>query len=210
MSNSIITPSTELDAVNDMLLTIGESPVNKIGSGLEESAIAHRILHRVSRQVQSRGWFFNTEGRLIKRTPEGEAILPRNVLKVDVMGDKGRFIQRGLKLYDRMLGTYRIDEDMPAQIVVGLDFDELPEVARTYIYIRAARIFQAQTVGSQVLNAYALQEEMDALVLLEQEETEAGDYNLFRNPEVRSLLDRSAGSAAHVGSLTYAALRLEV
>ena len=55
------TPTTELEAVNIMLSTIGEAPVNNLDSGLVDAETAETILKNVSRDVQSHGWNFNSE-----------------------------------------------------------------------------------------------------------------------------------------------------
>ena len=53
---------TELEAVNVLLTTIGEAPVNTLtGKQTTDVAIAQQVLNEVNREVQSRGWHFNTE-----------------------------------------------------------------------------------------------------------------------------------------------------
>lgn len=55
-----ITAITELDAVNEMLSVIGESPVNTLENLQNIDAInALRILRAINRQEQARGWSFN-------------------------------------------------------------------------------------------------------------------------------------------------------
>ena len=57
-----VVASSELEAVNFMLDTIGEAPVSSIeGSGLVDVKIAVNTLAMVSRQVQVEGWAFNTD-----------------------------------------------------------------------------------------------------------------------------------------------------
>ena len=52
---------TELEAVNVLLTTIGEAPVLINGKQTTDVAIAQQVLNEVNREVQSRGWHFNTE-----------------------------------------------------------------------------------------------------------------------------------------------------
>ena len=57
-----LTPQTELDAVNAMLLSIGQAPVSTLSvTGLKDVSFAQYILHSVSREVQLKGWEFNTD-----------------------------------------------------------------------------------------------------------------------------------------------------
>ena len=56
-----ITPTTELQAVNTMLSTIGEAPVNSItGTTTVDVSVAKNILDETSMSIQSQGWNFNT------------------------------------------------------------------------------------------------------------------------------------------------------
>jgi hypothetical protein len=57
-----LAPTTELEAVNTMLNTIGEAPVNTLVNMTSvDASSALSILNSVNREVQSQGWFFNTE-----------------------------------------------------------------------------------------------------------------------------------------------------
>ena len=54
---------SELDAVNMMLMTIGEYKVNDLDNlaGRSDAAIAKDILNNTSRAVQAKGWTFNMD-----------------------------------------------------------------------------------------------------------------------------------------------------
>ena len=53
-----LSATTKLEAVNIMLSTIGENPVNSLTSGLVDAELAETILGSVSKAVQSEGWNF--------------------------------------------------------------------------------------------------------------------------------------------------------
>ena len=54
-----ITALNELDAVNEIIGTLGESPINSLENMSNIDAInALRILRTISRQEQARGWSF--------------------------------------------------------------------------------------------------------------------------------------------------------
>jgi hypothetical protein len=62
MAHADLVLTTELDAVNTMLYTIGEQPVSSLAeSGLADVAIAKTILTEQSRRFQAKGWDFNTD-----------------------------------------------------------------------------------------------------------------------------------------------------
>tara|TARA_R100000458_G_C8232831_1_gene214042 strand:- start:340 stop:957 length:618 start_codon:yes stop_codon:yes gene_type:complete len=192
----VMTPTTELDAVNQMLVSIGEAPVNVLGSGLQEAEIAQTTLTNISRDVQSQGWYFNTEIRYtLARNSDNEIVLPNNCVKVDrtqVYRDYDTdVVERNRKLYDRVTNSYTFDKDLVVNMVVLLDFNELPEVARRYITLKAARVFQDQTVGAQELHGYQINDEQFAYLALREAESESMDYNVFDNYDTYRVLDRT-------------------
>jgi hypothetical protein len=185
---------TTLDAVNMCLFAIGEAPVNRVeGSGLVDAAVALRTVVNVSREVQKNGWHWNTEIRL-PLTPDvdGNLKLPANTLKVDTVGDDegADLTQRGTRLYDRVNHTYAFTRSYTVDLVVMLDFEEIPEAARNYIALRAARRFQQNAVGSTELAGFHAQDELRALVDLQNAEAENGDYNMMNGWAVARVLNR--------------------
>ena len=57
----MISPTTELDAVNEIIGAIGEAPVNTLENIMNVDVIsALRILRNNNRSFQSRGWSFNS------------------------------------------------------------------------------------------------------------------------------------------------------
>ena len=194
-----MTPTTKLEAVNTLLSAIGESPINTLNSGLVEATLAEQIVDNISRSTQSRGWSFNTDLEF-KLSPDlaGEVALPTNCLHVDMtslrMSSTSDLVQRGNKLYDRVKNTFAIDDTIEVHIVVLLDFEDLPETARRFITVRAARIFQDRTLGSDTLHGFQQDDEITAWADLQQAEAEVQDYNIFDNYETYSVVDRSVGS----------------
>lgn len=193
----MLSPTTELQAVNSMLYTIGESPVSSVAdNGVVDAATALSTLQEVSREVQARGWHFNTEEgyRLMPTYPDGEIRLPDNVLRVDAVVNGARDLNvtsRGKRLYNKKNHSYRFKKAVTVNMVVLLDFEDLPEFARGYIGTRAARIFQTRTVGSAELNSFSANDEARALVQLEEAEAETADYNILSgNSGVAEILYR--------------------
>ena len=179
----MLSPTTELEAINTMLSTIGESPVNAVeDTGNVDVVIARQILQTVSREVQARGWHFNTEKNYtITPDSEGYLVLPNTVLKVDtVYPDSSKdVVVRGSRLYDREKHTYVFTDAVKVDMTILLTFDELPEVARNYATIRASRIFQERVVGSDTLHAFNSQDEVRAMVSLMEYEADTADLNIL-------------------------------
>ena len=185
--------TTQLDAVNTMLSAIGEAPVNSLSSGLVEAEIAETILNTVDREVQSMGWHFNTElNKSFAQDTSGNILLGADVLRADatLKVDSKDLVQRGLKMYDRKNHTFNIGANVALDVVVQLDFDDLPEPAKRYITLRATRIFQDRIVGSNTLHDFQERDEQMALIELKEFDKAADDHNIFDNYDVYGVIDR--------------------
>jgi hypothetical protein len=175
--------TTELEAVNTLLSTIGESPI----SSLEESAngadaaIALSVLREVSRKVQMIGWHFNQE-RNFRMAPSisGEIFLPANCVQIDDSSYPGiDVVERGGRLYNRTEQSYLFSKAVTVDLTLLLEFEELPQAARTYITDKSSRIFQNRVVGSQLLSAFTAEDEREAKTVLKKYESQTADYNIL-------------------------------
>ena len=200
------TPTTTLGAVNSMLSTIGEAPVNGLNSGLVEAETAETILNEVSRSVQADGWNFNSEPNYsVAATSDGDVVLPTEIIRADLATTKYRsstneYIQRGNKMYDKVNHTYNIGKTLKLNVVDLLAFELMPEVARRYVSVKAARIFQERVLGSSTLSQMNRTDEQEALFSLKEHEGDNGDYNIFDDYGTASVLDRSIGKVVTNGS----------
>jgi hypothetical protein len=185
--------TSKLDAVNTMLSSIGEAPVSSLSSGLIEAEIAETILDTVDREVQSMGWNFNTElKKSFAQDISGQVVLPADILRADAtyQANSKDLVQRGLKMYDKKNHTFVIGAATELDVVVQLVFDDLPEVAKRYIVLRATRIFQDRVVGSGTLHDFQQGDEQTALMLLREFDTDLEDHNIFDNYDVFRVIDR--------------------
>jgi hypothetical protein len=190
-----VTPMTKLEAVNQMLTAIGESPVNTLFQGTSVDArIAVQVLDEVDRAVQIMGWHFNTEKDYpFSRDVSNNINLSQNIVRVDV--DNSLYpdvdvVQRGTKLYDRKNHTFVFTQDLKGEIILLLSFEELPEPARHYITTRASRIFQDRVVGSGDAARSLMNDEMLALSQLKEFDNDTGDYSVFDNYDVARIILR--------------------
>ena len=151
-----VAATTELECINIMLAAIGEAPINTLTGTLPVDAVtAQKTLAEINKDVQNEGWSFNQEFN-VKLTRDGtnQIALGTDMLKVDAnVFDHPTIdvIQRGLKMYDRKNNTYVFDTDLTCNITYFRNFDEIPESARRYINIRAARVFVDRLVGDDGL-----------------------------------------------------------
>lgn len=192
-----MTPTTKLEAINRMLISVGETPVASI-TGEDDAAVvtAVTVFDEVSRAVQLEGWAFNTEHGypLYPDSSTKQIKVPTSALSVDI--DKRRYwgmdpVLRGSFIYDRENHTYLFEQALEAKIVFGLEFDYLPEEARNYIAYRACRRYQDTSFGSDTLHRFNEQEEQRARALLLEVHSEDDDLNFLRDdPQFNGVLAR--------------------
>jgi hypothetical protein len=208
MSEQSLTNMSELQAVNMMLTTIGEQPIANLNdkAGLQDASIAQDILHNTSRQVQSRGWIFNTDLQKILSPDSttaggGKIKVDSNVLRIDttskVRSNKTDVVERAGYLYDREKNTNLFTDTVTVDYVTFLPFESIPESARRYIAVKSARIFHDRVVGSGELHAFFQQDEMQAWSDLLEYQSEIGDFNIFDDYDTFRVVDRNQDSNEH-------------
>ena len=189
-----IAATTELESVNIMLAAIGESPINSLTGTLPVDArLAQSTLTEVNKDVQSEGGSCNTEidVTLTRDSVTKNIALATDVLRVDPnihQHPSVDAIQRSLRLYDRLNNTFEFDEDMICTVVYLRLFNEIPEPARRYITIKAARIFVDRLVSDQGLRSYTEQDELRARSILMETDLANADHNILRgDPSLTSV-----------------------
>lgn len=178
-----LVPLNMLAAVNQLLVSIGEQPVATLEDpGLPvDVSLAKNLITETSRNVQTEGWNFNTDYDY-PLTPDinGNIAHPSNVLKFDAMpAEQLDLVQRGTRVYNRKDRTFTFTKTVKCEVTWFFPFDELPSAARSYITIRAARVFQDRTVGAVDLHGYQAQDEATARVLFEQASAQSEDSNVL-------------------------------
>jgi len=197
-----VAATTELQCINIMLAAIGEAPINSLVGLLPADAVtAQSTLLEANKSIQSEGWSFNTEIDVtFTRDGSNQINLPTNILRIDANVNHHPTIdpiQRGTKLYDRQNNKYEFDEDLICTVVYFRDFDEIPEPARHYMNIQAARKFVDRLVSDQALRTYTLQDEQRARAILMETDLANGDHNILRgDPSLTSIFDTYNPSSA--------------
>jgi hypothetical protein len=181
MPTEILTPTTELEAVNACLASIGEAPVTQVEASFVDAELAQNLLRSVSRAEQTKGFTFNTEKAMIL-SPDVNGIiwLPENTLSFLQIEDR-TVVQRGKRLYSTTTHSYVFTAAVTADLVVALQFDELPEALRHYVYVAAARRFQNRMGADRVVHQISVDDELRAKADWMNVEAEVGNYNALTN-----------------------------
>lgn len=202
--------TTELEAVNTILSTVGEPPIVSLtGQQNADATIARNILGEISREVQAQGWHFNTlYDQTLTPDSSGHIQLAEEVVRVDnspvvpgsftpngatLGSDERDVVQRGDRLFDKTNNTYVFSSNVRATLVYLYDFEELPEPARRYITVRSARVFQDRMVGSQKAHMYTVQDEARALAVMKEFEGDTADRTIFDHYDVAKAVNRRSG-----------------
>jgi len=177
--------STELDAVNQILSSVGQAPVTTLDLQNPEVSIVLNTLREVNRQVQAEGWIFNTEREYVL-TPDNETneiAYPFNMLQIDTnyQYHKSKYdvVRRGAKLYDRLHHTYTFTDSIQADVVWYFDFTDVPPAIQAYITARAARMCATKMIGDRELNGLLQEQELQTRAAAIEYDCNQGDYSMF-------------------------------
>ena len=183
MSHFTLVPVNELQAVNMLLAAIGEAAVSSLETATTVDVTqAKNLLSNINREVQQKGWHFNTEWDVIlsldsdSRIPLGTSILsiysPTKLTTI-----RGR--EGSPFLYDLDNNTFTWETSINDAITITLlDFEDIPQTARQYITSKAARIFQEEIIGQISAESINRQEEVEAYADLMDDEGERSGFNV--------------------------------
>ena len=198
----MVVPTTKIQAVNTLLDVISESPVTTLGENADATA-AETVLDEVNMRVQSRGWYFNTHIQDLTINESGKFPLGTSVSRFDWPRSSPddpdlvlRFIEDGAaEVYDRKNNTTTFEVGKvfkDCHITSLLEFTRLPEAARQFIMISAARTFQARRLTSNQRERFSFEQERRAEAEMKREELKAGDFSSFSSPIANNILHRRA------------------
>jgi hypothetical protein len=199
--SSTIGTDTELSAVNSILGSIGQAPVNTLGTLTSynnqeiatyenpEVSFIYNILREVNVDVQNEGWVFNRENdvELSPETSTGFINYPADALRIDVSDNSfdrsTNIVKREGKLYDKVHKSYVFDKAIKVNIVRIYDFDDLPSVFQRYITARASTRAATQLVANPQLVQLLGQQEAFARAACMEYECNQSDANYMGFPD---------------------------
>lgn len=173
----------KLNALNNILAGIGVRPVTSYEASHPDAVIARQHLSRFNREIQSRGWWVNRERglTLVRGQVDGKILLPSNTLLVNPVCTTDNFVKRGNYLYDLDNHTFVFAKDVEVNLVVELDFNDLPESLQVYITRAATLEFAVVREGDQKKVAAMDQFLTSARSLAMSDELRNGNYNAHNN-----------------------------
>ncbi len=166
-----------------LLAAVGESAVSSLETATTVDVTqAKNLLSNISREVQQKGWHFNTEWDVVlsldsnSRIPLGNSILsvysPSKLTTI-----RGR--SSSPFLYDLDNNTFTWTTSINDAVTITLlDFEDIPQTARQYITAKASRIFQEEIIGQVAAETVNRQEEAEAYADLLDDEGERSGFNV--------------------------------
>lgn len=204
---------SKLKAVNQMLRSINEQAVSSLSSGQLDAERAQDVLDETSRRIQVEGWHANTRQNVTLTTnASNQFAVGVNALSVDSVNPRGvrpsagniansRFYNVMLKRAadDSKFLLYDVDRDsetwtdittITVSIIEFLNFEHLPPALQVYIYKAAAHEFQKDSVASQVLYEFTLEDVQTAMATAIQDDAKNEDSNVLENRAAWSVVQR--------------------
>jgi len=177
------TPQTLLEAVNALLQAIRVSGVMSLAATdtNQDASDAKQALDNAAREIQLKGWEFNTEyDYVIDPTETGEINLPNNCLKVRIGRNEAgnRLVRRGNRLYDNLKHTYSIGQSVTVEMVIALPFEDLTEPFKRWVTGLAARRFCIPKLPSGATFEYTREYLEEAETAAKEEDLAGSDVTL--------------------------------
>lgn len=195
---------TELQAVNEILASVGQAPVTAIDTETitdqngnqvtvvsnPEVAIVYDTLLEVSREVQAEGWTFNKEFNYpFIPDNDGKIAWPNNVIQLDLSDDpryvayrESDTVKRNGVLYDRRNHTDVWEKKVYCDVVWMFDWEDLPSPIQDYITARAAVVASSRLVSDALQYQALQQKEAYTRAFALEYECNQGDYSMFGYP----------------------------
>ena len=186
--SSTIGTDTELSAVNSILGSIGQAPLNTLDYTNPEVSFVHNILREVNVDIQNEGWVFNREND-VELSPDSNGFInyPADALRIDASDNNfdrsTNIVKREGKLYDKVHKSYVFDKAIKVNIVRIYDFDDLPSVFQRYITARASTRAATQLVANPQLVQLLGQQEAFARAACMEYECNQSDANYMGFPD---------------------------
>lgn len=196
-----------LNAMNACLSGVGLAAVSDVDDDDLDAANAKTTILRVSKEIQSKGWFFNKEPNwnLVPDSATGRVAAPPNALSI-VSDGYSRNMQVALRngqLYDLINHTYDVSSlanytldgvaCLQTTFIFYLEFNNLPPVAQIAIRYTARRQFAQDLEVDEKRWKFQSEEEKKAMALLEKEEMRNRKHNYLTDNPNAALFQAAVG-----------------
>lgn len=167
---------TKLEAVNRILMSMGELPVDDLENPLTEVELALKHIDMANEEVQLDGWYFNTERVVLKPDDKGFICVPYDAVRILDLPPHISTVAN--KLYNDINQTFIFKKEIECRAVKYIDFEDVPMAFALWITLRAAKKYQNNTLTSAFLASNLEREELEAMLLAKKEHRQIARPNL--------------------------------
>lgn len=124
----------EFDALNEVLMSINEMPIDDINDidGYPLAQLCKRSLNTLRKECLSTGWNFNTLDLTFSPNPNGMIVIPNHYLAV-ISDNDTDIVVRDWKLFRKSTQSFIFTESVTLNVVDDLSFNDLPFTCANYI-----------------------------------------------------------------------------
>lgn len=184
---------TQIDAINRMLRYIGELPVpttiviDNLPDG-HEARIAKIVITETSRELQEKGWWFNTEDWEFIPDITGTITIPDTVISITPSTTREKYMVKGGDLYDVINKTKIFNNNVTLKTIFEVDFEDLPSSFATLTAYVASKHLHTYLNGDETT-----QKELENNIIVQTLKAEREDINNKNINFVRGsrLIDRT-------------------
>lgn len=183
--------TTRLEILNHVLGVAGISPVTSDESQHPMALSAMVQINRVDKELQKRGWWFNTEFSLeLNPNESGEIIVPSGTLFLWPIDRNRHLVRRGSRLYDPQNHTYTLNDPVSVDLILQLPIEDLPEAAAMYVQHQAALDFYVNEDGDEIKAKKLATDVATAWAELQRSQLKASNVNAMSRPITAVLRSR--------------------
>lgn len=186
-------------AINLVLRYLNIPPVSSL-SASDTAYTCDKLFSEIETIVQAEGWHYNTEKEYTLTRDGNNEILAGSIsgypiLHVDAdkyLDYRHNIVIRNNKLWNVNKSTSIFTSNVKAEIILKLDWPNIPPAIQRYIIVRTAKELSATINRPEMVQVLA-SEEARARMEAVQFNSDQGDYTMFDTYDVARVLDRSIG-----------------
>lgn len=189
----ILTPNTSLQAVNEILGSMGEAPINTIEEiDNVDAQNALNMLTNVTEQIEMKGWTFNQVDEYTLTPDKFKKVIPWDSTLLVAQTSDGNYIRnQGGLVFDVSNNTSVFEAPLTISATFYVPFEEMPSVFRQWATVRTARLFVSRFMGDPDLMQELTREEQECYRAVMEYEMMLEGNSMSTNPSVQSLTTRS-------------------
>lgn len=183
---------TERSAINQLLKVINELPL-AITDNVEDipsAVLAKQELDFVKEEILADEWWFNSS-KNFPFYPDTDGFISVNdtYLSIKIIGTP-TIIIKDHKLYDNENFTFKFTDPVQAEVILNLDFDDIPYTFANWIVKKASVSLYSDIIGDVNTVKTLMTKENKAMIKAKQEDARANQYNALNTPHAQDFSRR--------------------